>query len=82
MIEDYQRYYYLENRRKELKGKLSVFLNNFNVGNLIKIYDQNDNVIFEGRIGEVPQKIMNMASVIKGTATFKNEHMVIKVKKC
>lgn len=53
MIEDYQRYYYLENRRKELKGKLSVFLNNFNVSNLIKIYDQNDNVIFEGRIGEV-----------------------------
>lgn len=63
-------------------GKLSAFLNNFDVSNLIKIYDQDDNVIFEGRIGEVPQTIMNMAAVIKGTATFKNEHLVIKVKKC
>lgn len=79
MIEDYQRYYYLENRRKELKGKISAFLYNFDVSNLTKIYDQNDNVIFEGRIGEVPRKIMNMASIIKGTATFKNEHL-IKVK--
>lgn len=63
-------------------GKFSAFLNNFDVSNLIKIYDQDDNVIFEGRIGEVPQTIMNTASVIKGTATFKNEHLVIKVKKC
>lgn len=61
-------------------GKFSAFLNNFDVSNLIKIYVQDDNVIFEGRIGEVPQTIMNMASVIKGTATFKNEHLVIKVK--
>ena len=61
-------------------GKFSAFLNNFDVSNLIKSYDQDDNVIFEGRIGEVPQTIMNMASVIKGTATFKNEHLVIKVK--
>lgn len=61
-------------------GKFSAFLNNFDVSNLIKIYDQDDNVIFEGRIGEVPQTIMNMASGIKGTATFKNEHLVIKVK--
>ena len=61
-------------------GKFSAFSNNFDVSNLIKIYDQDDNVIFEGRIGEVPQTIMNMASVIKGTATFKNEHLVIKVK--
>lgn len=61
-------------------GKFSAFLNNFDVSNLIKIYDQDDNVIFEGRIGEVPQTIMNMASVIKRTATFKNEHLVIKVK--
>lgn len=61
-------------------GKFSAFLNNFDVSNLIKIYDQDDNIIFEGRIGEVPQTIMNMASVIKGTATFKNEHLVIKVK--
>lgn len=60
-------------------GKISAFLNNFDVSNLTKIYDQNDNVIFEGRIGEVPRKIMNMASIIKGTATFKNEHL-IKVK--
>lgn len=63
-------------------SKLFTFLENFNVSNLIKIYDEDDNLIFEGEIGDVPQKISNMMSVIQGTAMWRSSYLEVKVKKC
>ena len=61
-------------------SKLFTFLENFNVSNLIKIYDEDDNLIFEGEIGDVPQKISNMMSVVRGTAIWKSSYLEVKVK--
>ena len=62
-------------------SKLFTFLENFDISNRIKIYDENDNLLFEGEMGDVPQKITNMMSVIRGTAIWKGDHLTVKVKK-
>ena len=60
---------------------LFAFLENFNVSNLIKIYDESGNLIFNGQMGDVPQKITNMTSVIRGTAIWEDGYLKVNVKK-
>lgn len=62
-------------------SKLFTFLENFDVENLIKIYED-ENLIFEGKMGDVPQRITNMMSVIRGTAKWKGEYLEVTVKRC
>jgi hypothetical protein len=70
----------------ELNGgrmsKLFTFLENFDMENQIRIYDENSNLIYEGAMGDVPQRISNMMSVIRGTAIWKGNYLEVKVKKC
>lgn len=60
-------------------SKLFTFLENFDTENLIKIYDENDNLLFEGMMGDVPQRITNMMSVIRGTAKWQGDYLYVKV---
>lgn len=62
-------------------SKLFTFLENFDVDNLIKIYEDGK-LIFEGQMGDVPQRITNMMSVVRGTAKWKGEYLEVTVKKC
>ena len=62
-------------------SKLFTFLENFDVDNLIKIYED-ENLIFDGKMGDVPQRITNMMSVIRGTAKWKGDYLEVSVKKC
>lgn len=62
-------------------SKLFTFLENFDVDNLIKIYEDG-NLIFDGKMGDVPQRITNMMSVIRGTAKWKGGYLEVSVKKC
>ncbi|MBO6230542.1 MAG: hypothetical protein J6O50_08225 [Ruminiclostridium sp.] len=62
-------------------SKLFTFLENFEISNLIKIYDEDNNLLFEGEMGDVPQKITNMMSVIRGTAKWKGDYLEVKVKR-
>ena len=62
-------------------SKLFTFLENFDVDNLIKIYEDG-NLIFDGKMGDVPQRITNMMSVVIGTAKWKGDYLEVSVKKC
>lgn len=62
-------------------SKLFTFLENFDVTNLIKIYDENYNLIYDGEMGNVPQKITNTTSVIRGTAIWKGNYLEVRVRK-
>lgn len=63
-------------------SKLFTFLENFDIHNLIKIYDENGVLVFEGEMGDVPQKISNLMSVIRGTAIWRGDYLEVKIKKC
>ena len=56
-------------------------MENFDISNKIRIYDENDQLLFEGEMGDVPQKITNMMSVIRGTAIWTGEYLTVKVRK-
>lgn len=62
-------------------SKLFTFLENFDVDNLIKIYEDGK-LIFEGQMGDVPQRITNMMSVVRGAAKWKGEYLEVTVEKC
>lgn len=62
-------------------SKLFTFLENFDTENLIKIYEEGV-LIYEGTMGDVPQRITNMMSVIRGTAKWTGEYLSVEVKKC
>ena len=62
-------------------SKLFTFLENFDVDNLIKI-SEDGKLIFERKMGDVPQRITNMTSVIRGTAKWKGDYLEVSVKKC
>ena len=62
-------------------SKLFTFLENFDVDILIKIYEDGS-LIFDGKMGDVPQRITNMMSVIRGTAKWKGDYLEVSVKKC
>ena len=63
-------------------SQLFTILENFDIHNQIKIYDEEGDLIFEGEMGDVPQKITNMMSVIRGTALRRSNYLEMKVKKC
>ena len=62
-------------------SKLFTFLENFHVDNLIKIYE-NGELIYKGKMVDVPQRITNMTSVVRGTAKWNGEYLEVAVKKC
>ncbi len=62
-------------------NKLFTFLENFETETIIKIYDESDKLTFEGKVGDVPQRITNMMSVIRGTAVNHGGYIAIKVEK-
>ena len=62
-------------------SKLFTFLENFEINNRIKIFDVDGNLIFEGLMGDVPQKVTNQMSVVRGTAVWKGDYLEVKVKK-
>lgn len=63
-------------------SKLFTFLENFDTENYIKIYEESGELIFDGKMGDVPQRISNMMSVIRGTVVNKGDYLIVKVKKC
>lgn len=63
-------------------SKLFTFLENFDTENLITILDESGNILFDGKMGDVPQRITNMMSVIRGTAVYQGSCLTVKVKKC
>lgn len=63
-------------------SKLFTFLENFDTENNIKIYDESEELLFEGKMGDVPQRISNMMSVIRGTVMNNGDYITVKVKKC
>ena len=62
-------------------SNLFTFLENFDVNTPVEIYE-NGVAIFSGVVGDVPQRISNMTSVVRGTTKFVNACMIIDVKKC
>ena len=61
---------------------LFTFLENFDTENYIKIYDESGSLLFDGKIGDVPQRISNMMTVIRGTLVNSGGYWTIRVKKC
>ncbi len=66
---------------EEEMSKLFTFLENFDIENEIKILSEAGEVLFEGKMGDVPQRITNMMSVIRGTADYNGKCLAVKVKK-
>ena len=64
----------------EMSG-LFTFLENFDTATIIRILDESDEQIYEGEAGDVPQRISNMLTVVKGTVINANGIIIIKVKK-
>ena len=62
-------------------SKLFTFLENFDISNKIKIYDVDGNLIFDGLMGDVPQRMTNLMSVVRGTAIWRGDYLEVKVKK-
>jgi hypothetical protein len=67
---------------EEEMSKLFTFLENFDTENNIKIYDESGELLYEGKMGDVPQRISNMMSVIRGTVVNNGSYLTVKVKKC
>ncbi len=67
---------------EEEMSKLFTFLENFDTENNIKIYDESGELLYEGKMGAVPQRISNMMSVIRGTVVNNGSYLTVKVKKC
>lgn len=67
---------------EEEMSKLFTFLENFDTENNIRIYEESGELLFEGKMGDVPQRISNMMSVIRGTVVFKDNYLIVKVRKC
>ena len=61
-------------------SSLFTFLECFDIENFIKIFDESGALIYDGKVGDVPQRITNMKSVVSGTVVNKGTHLVVKVK--
>lgn len=66
---------------EEDMSKLFTFLENFDTETLIKIYEESGELVFDGKIGDVPQRISNMMNVIRGTVVNCGGYLNVKVKK-
>ncbi len=62
-------------------SKLFTFLENFDTENDIKIYDESGLLLFDGKMGDVPQRISNMTNVIRGTVVNGGGYLMVKVMK-
>ena len=67
---------------EEEMSTLFTFFVIFDTENNIKIYDESGELLYEGKMGDVPQRISNMMSVIRGTVVNKGSYLTVKVKKC
>ena len=69
-----------ENDGDEMSDLFS-FLENFDTETYIKICGESGELIFDGKTGDVPQRVSNMMSVIRGSVVNKGDCLVFKVKK-
>lgn len=60
---------------------LFSFLENFDPDTMIMIHDESGDLMFDGKIGDVPQRVTNMSKVIKGSAINGGTHLIVKIKK-
>lgn len=60
---------------------LFSFLEKFGVDNNIVIYDETDAILYDGKLGDVPQRVMNMARVIDGSANVEGDHLSVSIQK-
>lgn len=61
-------------------GRLSTFLESFNNDVKIRIYDQNNILLFEGLIGDVPHRIEDQANIILGSANIMENIVTVIIK--
>ena len=61
-------------------GGLSTFLESFDNAVVIKIYNQDKELLFEGEIGNVPHKIEDQANIILGSATVLSDQVEVIIK--
>ena len=67
----------------EEMSKLFTFLENFNTEKGIKIYDDvNGELLYSGKMGDVPQRITNMMSVVRGKTDIVDSVVIVRVRKC
>ena len=67
----------------EEMSKLFSFLENFNTEKGIKIYDDvNGELLYSGKMGDVPQRISNMMSVVRGKTDIVDSVVIVRVRKC
>lgn len=59
--------------------KLFNFLENIGIDNNIKILDESDNVLFDGKVGDVPLRVTHSRCVIKETVINHGEYLTVKV---
>ena len=69
-----------ENDGDEMSDLFS-FLENFDTETYIKICGESGELIFDGKTGDVPQRVSNMMSVIRGTVVNNGDCLIVKVKK-
>ncbi len=60
---------------------LFSFLEKFGVDNNIVIHDETDAILYDGKLGDVPQRVMNMARVIDGSANVEGDHLSVSIQK-
>ena len=61
-------------------GRLSTFLESFHNDVKIKIYDQNNTLLFEGVIGDVPHRIEDQSNIILGSANIIGDMVTVIIK--
>lgn len=61
-------------------GRLSTFLESFNNEVKIKIFDQNNALLFDGVIGDVPRRIEDQANIILGSAEISGDIVTVIIK--
>ena len=61
-------------------SKLFTFLENLHVDNEIKIYNESEDLVFEGKVGGVPQRISNKSSVILGSVVNNGSFIKLTIK--
>lgn len=67
---------------EEDMSKLFTFLENFDPENKIRILDEEGTILFDGVMGDVPQRTSNMMSVVRGTAIWHGDRLTVIVRKC
>lgn len=62
--------------------RLFSFLENFDAETLIRICSESGDLLFDGKAGDIPQRVTNMSKVIKGSVVNDGSRLIVKIKKC